>query len=281
MDNFQGLNDLAPVVFKAKEEQENTQKQEIVLIMGAPGAGKGTQSEELKKVGYTHISTGDVFRDTIKWMKKLERLEKLAGREYETLENSKFSNKLAAKNVHAYLESIRKHKEKPEAELADCITKEDIVKMREGELMSDRTAVNILFKKLEQLDNPDKILLDGFPRSVAQAEALDAKLAENNKISKVINLEVNDEVVIPRIVERGRTSGRADDQDKDIVRNRLKQYHDTTEPVLEYYRQKEGIVMDIDGDQDLEVVTQLVMESVDKTSQYNLTQSRAKQVRHR
>ena len=86
--------------------------------------------------------------------------------------------------------------------------------------------------------NPEAkgFLFDGFPRTIAQAEALDAFLiSKNQKITATIALDADDEILVKRLLERGKTSGRPDDQDEEKIRNRYEEYNQKTAPLMEYY----------------------------------------------
>ncbi len=82
-------------------------------------------------------------------------------------------------------------------------------------------------------------MFDGFPRTFAQAEALDAFLeSKNQKITATIALEADDEILVKRLLERGKTSGRPDDQDEEKIRNRYQEYNEKTAPLMAYYQLK-------------------------------------------
>jgi len=90
-------------------------------------------------------------------------------------------------------------------------------------------------------------IFDGFPRTIPQAEALDRLLAEKNEqVSKLIMLDVSDNELVKRLLERGKTSGRKDDSDEDIIRNRIEVYKSETSPVFDYYAEK-GKAVKVDG----------------------------------
>ena len=117
--------------------------------------------------------------------------------------------------------------------------------MDKGELVPDTVVIEIIKQKLASLDDM-KFMLDGFPRTVAQAEALDEMLNELGvKIDVVVFLDVDDEEVVARIMKRQELEGRQDDSE-DVVRNRLNVYREQTSPLGEYYNNK-GILRKIDG----------------------------------
>lgn len=116
--------------------------------------------------------------------------------------------------------------------------------MAEGKLVPDDTVVELVIDELSKNKYNNGVILDGFPRTVKQAEALDNFLAENGKeIDAFVTLTVPEKELISRILSRGQ--GRADDTPEKI-KTRLQVYHNETEPVLNYY-QKKGVVIEIDG----------------------------------
>lgn len=194
------------------------------ILLGPPGAGKGTQAAEIvKRHSIPHISTGDIFRANIKNGTEL------------------------GKKAKAYMDR--------------------------GELVPDDLTCEIATTRLLEDDCKDGFILDGFPRTVYQAEKLDEFLAAHDmKLSKVVNLQVADEVILNRMTGRrvcskcgatyninglpskvegvcdecgGELIQRADDNEE-TVRNRLSVYHEQTAPLIEYYT-KQGIIADIDG----------------------------------
>ena len=116
--------------------------------------------------------------------------------------------------------------------------------LERGDLVPDELMVDLI---RERLADEDGFVLDGFPRTVPQAEALDAMLDEIGKpLDVVILLEVSDEVATDRLQARAAAEGRADDS-PEAIRNRLRLYHELTEPVVDRYR-AEGTLVAIDGD---------------------------------
>jgi adenylate kinase len=111
--------------------------------------------------------------------------------------------------------------------------------IEKGALVPDEVTVGMLRNKVEA--NPDVAgyIFDGFPRTIAQSEALDALLAERDQsISGLIMLDVQDEEIVQRILKRGETSGRKDDLDESIIRNRIAVYKSETTPVFDFYAQQ-------------------------------------------
>ena len=169
-----------------------------IVIFGAPGSGKGTQSDKIiAEYGVEHISTGDVLRAEIK------------------------GNTELGKTAAAYI--------------------------NDGKLVPDSLIIGILASALDAKGKDIKgVIFDGFPRTIAQAEALNSMLAERGQeVSTVIGLEVNDEELIKRIIARGKTSGRADDNEE-TAKKRLDTYYSQTMPLKDFYI-KEGKYAKIDG----------------------------------
>jgi len=111
--------------------------------------------------------------------------------------------------------------------------------IEKGSLVPDEVTVGMLRNKVEANPDVKGYIFDGFPRTIAQAEALDKLLAEKaQSISGLIMLDVPDEEIVKRILERGKTSGRADDNDEDTIRKRITVYQEETAPVYDYYKQK-------------------------------------------
>ncbi len=105
-----------------------------------------------------------------------------------------------------------------------------------GDLVPDEVTINMLQAEVEKNTEANGFIFDGFPRTTAQAEALDSYLASKNMIiSGTIALEADDEILIKRLLERGKVSGRADDQDESKIRNRFDEYNQKTAPLINYY----------------------------------------------
>lgn len=106
-----------------------------------------------------------------------------------------------------------------------------------GELVPDELTIKMLQDEVEKNPETKGFLFDGFPRTVAQADALDNFLKSKGwKVTATIALEADDEVLVKRLLERGKTSGRADDQDETLIRNRYQEYNEKTAPLIEYYK---------------------------------------------
>lgn len=169
-----------------------------IIICGAPGSGKGTQSDLIvKKYSLKHLSTGDLLRKEMAEKSELGQM------------------------VESYISR--------------------------GELVPDNMIMDILLKHIEnQTDDSNGIILDGFPRTVAQAEALEIMLKKLDKeISVLIDVKVDENELIKRLIMRGQTSGRCDDN-LETIKKRLDVYHTLTEPVNEFYKNS-GKYISIDG----------------------------------
>lgn len=105
-----------------------------------------------------------------------------------------------------------------------------------GDLVPDEVTIKMLQDEVEKNPDASGFIFDGFPRTTAQAEALDVLLeSKNMRIDATIALEANDEILIQRLLERGKLSGRTDDQDEDKIRNRFDEYNQKTAPLKDYY----------------------------------------------
>lgn len=169
-----------------------------IVIFGAPGSGKGTQSELIiKNYGLGHISTGDVLRSEIK---KGTELGKTA---------------------------------------ASFIDK--------GQLIPDDLMIDILAGVYDSFGPDHKgVIFDGFPRTIPQADALKAMLAKRgHKIAAMLELDVPEEELMTRLINRGKESGRSDDNEE-TIRKRLDVYHNQTAPLIDWYK-ADGTHHHIDG----------------------------------
>ena len=185
-----------------------------IVIFGAPGSGKGTQSELLiKKYGLKHISTGEILREE---MKNRSELGKLA-------------------------ESY----------------------MQKGHLVPDSVVIDMLEEVVEEHAGTKKFIFDGFPRTLAQGEALSAMLKKHgHKIDVVIYLEVEDEVLIDRLLKRGQAMGRSDDN-RETIEARLQVYNQQTLPLKEFY-QSQGVLIEIIGADTVENIFSKIEAEVGK-----------------
>ena len=192
-----------------------------IIMLGAPGAGKGSQASRIAtEYQLPHISTGDIFRANLK-------------------EETELGKK--AKSF-----------------------------MDKGELVPDDITIAMLLERIHKEDCKNGYILDGFPRTIPQAEALKEALAKKNeKIDLALDVEATDELIIKRMAGRRTCPAcgaiyhivtlppKRKDDNEETVKNRLKIYHEITEPLISYYK-KEGILEEIDGAEDLDKVFEKV-----------------------
>lgn len=184
-----------------------------IVIFGAPGSGKGTQSENLiKKYGLAHISTGDVLRAEIKAGSDLGKL------------------------AEGYIQK--------------------------GELVPDEVVIDMLAGVLDSKKEAKGVVFDGFPRTIAQSEALDDMLKERGQeVSAVISLEVEEAELINRLLKRGQLSGRSDDNEE-TIKARLEVYKKQTSPLKEHYR-SQGKLHGIHGQGEVEEIFGRIAQAID------------------
>ncbi len=119
--------------------------------------------------------------------------------------------------------------------------------MNKGQLVPDEVTVGMLKNKIDKFPESKGFIFDGFPRTIPQAEALDALLAERGEsVNSLIALKVDDDEIVKRLLERGKTSGRADDANEEVIRNRIAVYKAETSPVYNYYAEKD-LSVEIEG----------------------------------
>lgn len=186
-----------------------------LILFGPPGAGKGTQSEQLiDAYNLKHISTGDLLR-----------AERKAGTELGIKAN-------------------------------EYITK--------GELVPDEVVVGMVRNFMKEHSSSKGFIFDGFPRTTPQAEALDNLLSEfGAKIDIVLGLEVIEDELVKRLLLRGETSGRADDQSEETIRNRFKEYQTKTLPLMDYYTKKNSYV-GVNGMGEIDHIQSSLREEINK-----------------
>ena len=133
-----------------------------------------------------------------------------------------------------------------------------------GALVPDEVVEGMIESEFKTVTGVDGFLLDGFPRTIAQAEALDAILDRNGeKVTSIVSIMIPDEMIIERISHRAAIEGRADDADVSIIKNRIDTYHNQTEPLIDYYR-KAGTYNEIDGVGTIEEVRDRIFGLVDR-----------------
>jgi len=134
--------------------------------------------------------------------------------------------------------------------------------MNQGALVPDQVTIDMLEEAVDQTPEAKGFIFDGFPRTTAQAEALDAFLASKNmEVSATIALEAHDEELLVRLLERGKISGRPDDQDETKIRTRFDEYNQKTAPLRNYY-QAQNKFYSVDGIGAIEEVKQRIAEVI-------------------
>jgi adenylate kinase len=136
--------------------------------------------------------------------------------------------------------------------------------MDKGQLVPDEVVIGMIDSSLEHHKNANGFLFDGFPRTVAQAKALDKLLdLKKTTIATVLALEVNDEELIKRLLNRGKTSGRSDDTDEAVIRKRLAVYNNETAPVAEHYKKAKKFQA-VKGEGTIDEIFSWLSEAIDK-----------------
>ena len=183
-----------------------------LVIMGAPGAGKGTQARKLEsEFGLPQVSTGELFRYNLKHGTELGKL------------------------AHTYI--------------------------NRGELVPDDVTIAVVRDRLLKDDCRNGVILDGFPRNPAQADALEGLLAEfNGEIGVVAYIHVDQDKLVARLLKRAEIEGRADDNEE-TIRARMVVFEEQTQPLLDYYREK-GLLVTVNGSQSIDDVSQELLEAV-------------------
>ena len=135
--------------------------------------------------------------------------------------------------------------------------------MDQGDLVPDNVTIQMLQSEVDKNPHSAGFLFDGFPRTIAQAEALDTFLSsKNQEITATIALEADDEILVQRLLERGKTSGRPDDQDEEKIRNRYQEYNEKTAPLMEYYHAQNKFYA-VDGIGSIQEITQRLSQVID------------------
>jgi adenylate kinase len=134
-----------------------------------------------------------------------------------------------------------------------------------GDLVPDGLMIDLIRERLTQPDAADGFVLDGFPRTIAQADALDAMLREiGRELDVVFELQLSDDLAVQRLLKRAREEGRTDDT-PEVIRTRLANYHDKTEPLVEYYRLK-GNLVGIHADRSIDQVFGEIQTALDQVA---------------
>lgn len=135
--------------------------------------------------------------------------------------------------------------------------------MDKGDLVPDEVTIKMLQDEVEKNPDTNGFLFDGFPRTIAQADALDAFLATKGwDVTATVALEADDNILVERLLERGKTSGRIDDQDEEKIRNRYQEYNEKTAPLMEYY-DKQGKFYAVNGIGPIAEVTERLSTVID------------------
>ena len=135
--------------------------------------------------------------------------------------------------------------------------------MDRGDLVPDEVVIAMISSKLDNNPNTNGFIFDGFPRTAAQAEALDNLLEDKGtSISAMLSLKVEDEELIRRLLSRGESSGRADDQDESIIANRINEYNNKTAPLKEYYSAQNKL-SEIEGNGTVEDIAEKLNDVID------------------
>lgn len=189
----------------------------FVILVGPPGAGKGTQAKLLQEtLGLPQVSTGDLFRFNLKNETELGQLAQTF--------------------------------------------------MDRGELVPDEVTVAMVEDRLSMDDCAEGAILDGFPRTLAQAKALDELLAKlGGQIDIVPSIEVPQDVLVERLLNRAILEGRADDNEE-TIRTRMQVYENQTKPLLDYYGQK-NLVVPVNGQQTIEDVQKDLVQVIEEATQ--------------
>lgn len=136
--------------------------------------------------------------------------------------------------------------------------------MDKGDLVPDEVTIKMLQDEVEKNPNAKGFLFDGFPRTIAQADALDTFLQTKNwEVTATVALEADDEILVQRLLERGKTSGRPDDQDEEKIRNRYQEYNEKTAPLIDYYKAQHKF-HSVDGIGSIAEVTERLSAVIDK-----------------
>lgn len=134
-----------------------------------------------------------------------------------------------------------------------------------GELVPDQVTIDMLIDELKKPTDTAGFIFDGFPRTAHQTEALEdiVKNVLNSNINICLSLVVDDEILVQRLIERGKTSGRTDDADENIIRNRIKEYYAKTAEVAELYKQQ-GKYVEVNGVGEISEISEKLYQEIEK-----------------
>lgn len=137
--------------------------------------------------------------------------------------------------------------------------------MDKGELVPDQVTIDMLINELKKPTDAKGFIFDGFPRTAFQTEALEGIVKDvlNDQIDICLSLVVEDEILVKRLLERGKTSGRSDDADENIIRNRIKEYYTKTAEVAELYK-KQGKYVEVNGVGEIAEIAEKLYTEVEK-----------------
>ncbi|RKW63264.1 MAG: adenylate kinase [Riemerella sp.] len=137
--------------------------------------------------------------------------------------------------------------------------------MDKGELVPDQVTIDMLIDELKKPTDAQGFIFDGFPRTAFQTEALEGIVKDvlNDQIDICLSLVVEDEILVKRLLERGKTSGRSDDADENIIRNRIKEYYTKTAEVAELYK-KQGKYVEVNGVGEIAEIAEKLYAEVEK-----------------
>ena len=137
--------------------------------------------------------------------------------------------------------------------------------MDKGELVPDQVTIDMLIEELRKPTETQGFIFDGFPRTAFQTEALEDIIKDvlNSQIDICLSLVVEDEILVKRLLERGKTSGRTDDSNEDIIKNRIKEYYAKTAEVAELYK-KQGKYVEINGVGEIAEIAEKLFTEVEK-----------------
>jgi adenylate kinase len=184
-----------------------------LLLLGPPGAGKGTQAQRLvERLGIPQISTGDMLRAAVAASSEVGRQAK------------------------SYMDA--------------------------GKLVPDAVVIGVAEERLGRPDAKPGFILDGFPRTVAQAQALDRMLPKLGvTLERCVALLVDEEQLVERLLRRAEIEGRSDDNEE-AIRQRMREYREKTEPLIAYYRGR-GVLREVDGVGTVDEVAQRIERALD------------------